>query len=155
MSSLRPQYPQKRPCVRRVYSYRTERYRVNNPKPLAEHRKSISESSNPSVLQSCSLLARLPWEIRSQIWRYVLGDNVFHIELLPGRLGSRVCSGCMEEAEQCHGLWHFEGTEENSCFAQKFGMMSLPQTCRQVYHETIDLVYSSNTFDISDLGVLK
>ncbi|KAL8709058.1 MAG: hypothetical protein Q9225_007508, partial [Loekoesia sp. 1 TL-2023] len=128
---------------------------VNNPKPLAEHRKSISETLNPSDLQSCPLLAHLPWEIRSQIWRYALGDNVFHIELLPGRLGSRVCSGCIKEAGQCHGLWHFEGTEKDSCFAQKFGVTSLPQTCHQVYNETIDLLYSSNTFDISDLGILK
>lgn len=142
-------------CVRRVYSYRTGDVNINNPKPLSGNRRSLSESSGPSPYQPCRLLTQLPFEIRLQIWRYVLGDKVFHIELRPGRLMSWICSDCKERDGLCHALWHLEGSNKESYLKQESGVLALPQTCRQIYGETIEFLYSNNTFDISDLGVLK
>ncbi|KAL9006903.1 MAG: hypothetical protein Q9188_000358 [Gyalolechia gomerana] len=154
MSSSYALSPRRRTCVRRVYSYRTGGIKINNPKALAQTRKS-SESFKPSVFQSCPLLARLPLEIRSQVWRYVLGDKVFHIELRPGHLASRICSKCEERDGWCHAIWHIENTDKEAYFERKFGVTALPRVCRQVYCETIDVLYAANIIDISDLGVLK
>lgn len=142
-------------CIRRLCSYRTDSIKINNPKPLAENRKSLTEPLGPAVSQSCHLLTQLPFEIRSQIWMYLLGNKVFHIELRPGRLSSRICSECSERNGWCHALWHAEVLDEEPDFKQELCVLALPQTCRQIYCETIELLYSTNTFDISDLGVLK
>ncbi|KAI4094894.1 MAG: hypothetical protein LQ344_001939 [Seirophora lacunosa] len=142
-------------CIRRVYSYRNERVRVNNPQPLAKTRKSLSEISKRSYPQSCTLLSRLPYEIRLQIWVYTLGQKTFHLRLLPGRLWSRVCKGCREEDGRCHATWHFKLFHDADTSHEERGIASLLRSCQQVYHEAIDVLYSSNTFDISDLGILK
>ncbi len=144
-------------CIRRVYSYRTERIRVNNPEPRSEIRKNLAVPSNPPAPQSCPLLARLPIEVRLQIWNYILANKTFHIQLQPGRLASRVCEDCSEEHQECHTQWHGRLTPptfevEQNTYLQ---VSSLLRVCQQVYDETCDLLYSGNTIEISDLGILK
>ena len=79
----------------RNYHYsgkRKRNLRVNNPRPLARDRKSLSQTSKPCAIQSCPLLTYLPWEIRMQIWRHIVGDKRFDIRLSPGRLTSSLLS---------------------------------------------------------------
>lgn len=144
-------------CIRRVYSYRTERIRVNNPEPRGETRLNLAEPSNPPAPQSCPLLARVPFEVRLQIWAYILGNKTFHIQLLPGRLASRVCEDYSEEHHECHTQWHhrlapFASKEEHHTYSKA---SSLLRVCQQVYDETCDLLYSGNIIEVSDLGILK
>lgn len=143
------------PCVRRVYSHQTERVRVNNPEPLTDSRKNLSDLSTLSSPQSCTLLARLPLEVRLQIWTIAVGNRTYHISLLPGRLASKICQNCREEDGRCHALWHLAHPYLDECHYESSSAVLLLQTCQQVYNETIDLLYSSNVLDISDLGVLK
>ncbi|KAL8752765.1 MAG: hypothetical protein Q9184_005632 [Pyrenodesmia sp. 2 TL-2023] len=144
-------------CIRRVYSYRTERIRVNNPEPLSEIRKNLTEPSNPPASQSCTLLTRLPIEVRLQIWTYILGNKTLHIELLPGRLASQACENCCEDDEGCHAQWHHYPVHRapKVCQSANLGVVPLLRVCQQVYNETSDLLYSTNTIDVSDLGILK
>lgn len=142
-------------CLRRVYSYRNERIRVNNPQPLVDNRKSLSEPSEPSSTQTCYLLARLPYEVRIQIWTHALAKKTLHLELLPGRLGSRICEGHPERDARCHAIWHCDNCQDDSPMHERKSAVSLLQTCQQTYNETIDLLYAANTIDITDLGVMK
>lgn len=144
-------------CIRRVYSYRTERIRVNNPEPLSETRKDLTELSNPPAPQSCPLLARLPIEVRLQIWTYILGNKTFHIELLPGRLASQACENAWDDDEGSHAQWHHHLAHPapKVCQSANSDVTPLLRVCQQVYNETGDLLYSANTIDVSDLGILK
>ena len=141
--------------MRRVYSYRIERVRANNPKSLTENRKTVPEICNPIAPQSCSLLSRLPIEIRLQIWRLVLGNRVFQIQLHPGCQGSPIYVECIEGDGHCHTYLRSEDLHKDEHPRNNFSLMSLPRTCRQAHWESIDLLYSSNTFDISNFIVLK
>ncbi|KAL8871844.1 MAG: hypothetical protein Q9174_002415 [Haloplaca sp. 1 TL-2023] len=128
--------------------------RINNPRPLAQDRKSISQTSQPCPLQFCPLLALMPWEIRMQIWRCIVGDNIFDIRLSPGRLTSGIVStddvGYAHFSRELHDDKWLGGLLQ----PERLDIIPLLQTCHQVYNEAIDIVYASNTFDIPDVGTL-
>lgn len=145
----------RRTCVVKVYPKQSGETIINNPRPLEKDRKNLSQVPCPAVTQSCTLLKGLPTEIRLQIWSYILANNTFHIDLLPGRLGSRICSGCNTTNIRCwvveHEIMHMRKCRDKSCKS----ILPFLQTCRQVYNESIDLLYQTGTFEISDLGCLK
>lgn len=144
-----------RRCSYLHYPFLGAKPRVNNPQPIATDRTSLTDASLSSAVRVCTLLARLPPEIRLQIWTYVIENNLYHIDLLPGRLGSRVCKGCTP-SERCCSIRAWTGRpKESDCgYAEKTGIIPFLQTCRQVYNEGSNILYASGTFDISDLGTL-
>lgn len=142
-------------CLVDVYAKPSGETIINNPRPLEKDRKNLSQVPRPAATQSCTLLEGLPTEIRVQIWSYILANNIFHIDLLPGRLGSRICSGYDTTGVPSwvdeHGILNMRKCRDVFCTS----IIALLQTCRQVYTESIDLLYQTGTFDISDLGCLK
>ncbi|KAL2005626.1 hypothetical protein VTN00DRAFT_10119 [Thermoascus crustaceus] len=79
-------------------------------------------------LQS-SFFAKLPPEIRTKIYTYALGGNTYKI---------------LKDDTARYVKW----------IAQGRLMLSLPRTCRRIYSETIDLLYSQNTFFFCDYDTI-
>lgn len=142
-------------CRVEIYPKQSGETIINNPKPLDKHRISLSHVPGPTAVQFCTLLKGLPTEIRLNIWSYLLANCTFHIDLLPGRLGSRICYGCDTTNIQCWAVGQ-ETVNIRKC-RDVFCTSIVPflQTCRQIYYESIDLLYKTVTFEISDLGCLK
>ncbi|KAF2471249.1 uncharacterized protein BDR25DRAFT_303317 [Lindgomyces ingoldianus] len=130
-----------------------------------------AESSRGHTLdQSQSRLLRLPLELREMIYRYVLGDSTMHMILKEQRLGHLRCkapsavecplgyNGLTLSRECCWGT-----VDSANIWAPMSGVMEptdgnilpLLRSCRQVYSESIQFLYSTNTFSFSDLDCLR
>lgn len=85
-----------------------------------------------TLSQSSSILfTKLPFDIRHAIWMEVLGGGVFHF----------ICAACTLKGWSCVGN-------------QPVNFVPLLQTCRMIYFEATQVLYSSSTFDIKDDEVL-
>ncbi|KAH6717536.1 hypothetical protein BKA61DRAFT_288403 [Leptodontidium sp. MPI-SDFR-AT-0119] len=106
----------------------------------------------PSTPQPHSHLLELPLEIRRQIWSYVLKYHTIHVDfdMFTTRLR---CNHCMSpDPSKCnHG--HCAARVKSSEVPPK--LLCLLQACRQVYTEAIDILYSSNTFVVSNPAVIE
>ncbi|KAE9364359.1 hypothetical protein N431DRAFT_563682 [Stipitochalara longipes BDJ] len=151
--SLKPKQPRRDP-----FDYdplpppriRTNRLPITRPSSL----DSAPSLESFSALQPQSrLLKVLPREIRQQIWSHVLGGHTIHLEIVGARLGCLYCLSA--DPNTCN---------DGRC-ARQMGALALPErvgklsslltTCRQIYIEAIDILYSSNTFAISDPAVIE
>ena len=129
-----------------------KRTQPSPPKPLPRKRRALSTTSSRRTLPSRSqLLNRLPLEIRFEIYRYVLGDNLLHLVQGKKQISHVRCRAASvpDYARSCRpsaastAARLFPGSTSN-------GNLALLQTCRQVYQEAIDLLYSTNVFDLDD-----
>lgn len=128
--------------------------------PPRTHRLSFL-SSQP---QTCALLTRLPVELRIMIYEHLLGHALFHVVSLPGRMGVFKCliphSAESDYRRTCIPLKRTYSTDGvrhpflPSSMASLYPSVNLPisrlpllQTCRQIYVESIDILYATNTFD--------
>jgi hypothetical protein len=117
--------------------------------------------SNGPISQTCSLLAKLPLVIRLQIYTCVLGGSTLHIIELKQRLAHINCPhyGVLDVERVCfphgnqratHPIWSDDQWEADWQYDGLFcRRLALLQTCRQVYIEAIDILYTTNTFDFS------
>ncbi|OCK76747.1 hypothetical protein K432DRAFT_385189 [Lepidopterella palustris CBS 459.81] len=116
--------------------------------------------------QSQSRLMRLPLELRESIYRYALGDNIFHIVLKnTRRLGHLRCGNphCAPDfphlSNSCWSVLDRDNvwapTPGSHSSTTDGGIIPLLRTCRQVYSESIPILYSHNTFSINDLDCLR
>jgi hypothetical protein len=132
---------------------------------------SCNDTRGQTLIQTQSRVMRLPLELRQLIYRAVLGDSTFHIILKNTRkLGHLRCkansqvecpvvySGHKQTRECCWGtvdaanIWApLSGQTEPT----DGDIIPFLQTCRQVYSEAIEFLYSTNTFSISDLDCLR
>jgi len=134
--------------ARRVY----KRTHPSPPPPLPRKRRALSTTPFSRTLNSnCQLLNRLPPEIRLEIYRYVLGDNLLHLVQGKKKISHVRCRATSETdySRTCRPLAAntadrlLPGSTSN-------GNLALAKTCRQVYQETIDLLYATNVFDLDD-----
>ncbi|CAG8312371.1 unnamed protein product [Penicillium salamii] len=144
-----------------------QRYQGNKPPPLPRRSKQV-EASQPQ--SQSRLLGRLSPELRLMIWGYVLGGQRIHIIQRSGkRLGHLLCPcSPYQEAKVlnkqyqrrrsdhlcdiCHGTGIPQPAKEGE-FARsrnKVMLLGLALTCRQIYHESIALLYSLPTFEFSN-----
>ncbi|MCJ1308272.1 hypothetical protein MMC25_001925 [Agyrium rufum] len=113
--------------------------------------------------QTGNRLLNLPREIRELIYSYaVASDQIVHVvynpRAVPGRLiGSHHDYPSHWEKGQ-RIRWHenqaacvYNGTAESKPI--NFGL-SFMRTCRQVYHETLPMLYTNNTFSFSNIDNL-
>jgi hypothetical protein len=132
------------------------------PPELPPRRRRLSKSSiHP---QTCALLTRLPVELRIMIYEEVLGHSILHVVSLPGRMGVYKCPipypadsdyrrTCipLKRTFSTDGVRHpFLPASMGELYPKRsFPISQLPllQTCRQIYVEAIDILYSTNTFD--------
>ncbi|KAH7132611.1 hypothetical protein B0J11DRAFT_566089 [Dendryphion nanum] len=85
------------------------------------------------------LMSKFPLEIRWKLYGYTLGDETIQLEIYNATLRGRMCSHipCQHNAD-CIG-------EQR----KRRPAVALLRTCRIVYTEAIEFLYSSNTFAIS------
>lgn len=123
-----------------------------------------------TVDQLMSPLLRLPLELREMIYKAVLGDSTMHMILKENKLGHLRCkapspmecplglNGRTLSRECCWG-----NVDSANIWAPKSGtneptdgnIIPFLQTCRQIYSESISLLYSTNTFSFSDLDCIR
>lgn len=122
----------------------------------------ISASKAVSLERTCtqcpaptSLLLTLPFELRTNIYALALGGNFLTIRRKDRKIGH------IRQYEPCHtsDLPHrFHSIYEGQYLQHpnQFSTTGLPLllTCRSIYREAIHLLYTSNTFFISDISIL-
>jgi hypothetical protein len=101
------------------------------------------------------------------IYRKVLGDRRFHIVLKENKLGHLVCRidsdlPCPPESEVRPTASCWGKSDGASIWRPMHGRRAtdgdiLPflQSCRQIYSEAIDLLYSTNTFSFREMDCLR
>ena len=122
---------------------------LNSPEMQRVRRRSLTSSTtNPPALTADpnlqrSRLLQLPAEIRREIWTYAFGYKQVHISYERGE------QLALFRNPQTHALrfshrfrLHLTAYVAHPCF--------LLRTCRQVYSETIDLLYSTAVFKFED-----
>ncbi|KAJ5947804.1 hypothetical protein N7466_000819 [Penicillium verhagenii] len=146
----------------------TQRYQSNKPPPLPRSRRRTLTTAQPQP--QCQLLSRLSPELRLMIWEMVLGAQRLHIiQRNHQRLGHIVCplgihrstsksdNACRarDNSPTCdicdgHGIPQPVKEGDLAHSGRKAGLLSPALTCRQMYHESIHLLYTLNTFEFSN-----
>ncbi|KAH7319503.1 hypothetical protein BKA65DRAFT_541580 [Rhexocercosporidium sp. MPI-PUGE-AT-0058] len=96
-----------------------------------------------------NLLEILPLEIRQKIWFHVLGAQTIHLEFDQGHRGSKNCLSA--DSRTCDGRYASNGDDLNHRpqLSEEPGRpLCLITTCKQIYQEAIDILYTSNTFTV-------
>ncbi|CAI7620150.1 unnamed protein product [Penicillium crustosum] len=140
-----------------------QRYQSNKPPPLPRHQT----IAIPSPQLQSRLLTRLSPELRLMIWEFVLADQRIHIiQCSKQRLGHVVCPCALEPrsslpkrhtrqnsnlCEICHGTGISQPAKEADLLRwNKVKLLGLALTCRQIYHESIPLLYTLPTLEFSN-----
>ncbi|KAF2688442.1 hypothetical protein K458DRAFT_484502 [Lentithecium fluviatile CBS 122367] len=171
-SEDRKRFERRQVMAPRPLPVRPPERRLTIPVPKSAEMASSTERERGKTLdQSQSRLMQLPYELRQIIFRAAVGDSTMHMILKKNKLGHLRCkapsavecplgyNGTTLSRECCWGtvdsanIWlpltgdGDEGTDGD--------LLPLLQTCRQIYSESIDLVYSTNCFSFSDLDCLR
>ncbi|CAI6333967.1 unnamed protein product [Periconia digitata] len=164
---------------------RFERRQVMSPRPLAvrpperaltipvpippteRHKNARGKTLN----QSRSRLLSLPLELRQMIWRAALGDSTIHMVLKKNKLGHLRCKesrtvdcplgyngktlsrACCWGAVDRANIWQPKGG--NGPKHTDGNVLPLLQSCRQIYSEAIEYLYTTNCFSFYDLDCLR
>ncbi|KAF2183823.1 hypothetical protein K469DRAFT_751244 [Zopfia rhizophila CBS 207.26] len=138
--------------------------------PVPEKSMCLEPRRGRTLDQSQSRLIGLPLELRQMIYRCVLGDSTMHMILKEERLGHLKCkapsavecrlgfNGRTLSRECCWGTFDFANiwTPMNGVKESTDGnIIPFLSTCRQIYSESINFLYSTNTFSFSDLDCLR
>ena len=146
------------PKLRQIYA----------PPPLPPKRKRnltlpfpspISKTSNPtrqwtSEQDHCGFLQVLPYDVRRIIYEMLLANEHFHIIRLRRKLRHIRCKISPKNSSHnktCWGMSTVDGIlirdlEKNPL---GHGLLELLRTCRRIYTEAIDILYSQNIYDIN------
>jgi hypothetical protein len=135
-----------------------------NPLNRFAKQKTRSQSGSP-------LFTRLPTEIRFMIWADVLGDHFLHVAQGPKRLVAIDCGENSGPETRSHGCWRCTTASVvmesvsyiDECRRDGYrdghptkpaNLLSLLQTCRIIYTETMPILYKTNTFDFNHIDTL-
>ena len=145
------------PCLQAVFlteAYR--RKRANDPKKVSRRRRRLSTSARFGSNVDCALLSRLPIELRLEIYTYVLGGNLLHIFQVPRRLAHKCCHGTPSKGyfRSCCPTTQRNNVRKGYGGPFSSANIALLQTCRQIYLEAINVLYTTNIFDIDHLQTL-
>ena len=119
------------------------------PSRLPQRKRNLSKLSMVSSTNATAPFLRLPPELRLVIYELVMGNNRFKLTHFPKHvvLQTRLELECVPVR---NGIMARRVLDWN----KQLYHLSLPLTCRQIYRESIDLLYSSNTFAFNDPHVL-
>lgn len=164
------------PCELARKAAAARKYRASIPKALPLQRRRLSSfGDRPRSLSNSLLLAKLPLEIRLEIYDYVLGGQPLHIVHLPKRrlahmlcckriacselyfkpdYDNRPCSFTSEGGTICDIILRPRTPKQSSRSCQHHlhlapssnQLPALLRACRQTYVEAVGILYSSNTF---------
>lgn len=115
----------------------------------------VGAEQSTSDQTGCGLLSKLPLDVRMIIYDMVLGGMVFHLDAQNprSRILLHICNrpeAINEPNHQCHELSIKRPTSApREEYRQATGLLPLLVTCRQVYSECIQTLYSANTFEFT------
>lgn len=107
--------------------------------------------------QECLFLDRLPYDIRVIIYEMVIGGMVLHLSAQSpkARILHHICQNPDRSREQgshhiCSGYsTTLPSSAPRETYPQASGLLPLLVTCRRVYSEAIQTLYSANTFEFT------
>ncbi|KAE8551742.1 hypothetical protein EYB25_005632 [Talaromyces marneffei] len=124
--------------------YRRRKGNIRGPAP-----RGLEISQTPDQQPECLLLNKLPPELRLVIWEMVLGGLRLHIiQRSKRRLGCVICPQ-EDTCDICRGVLQQPVKSTETC-CSNVNLISLLVSCKQIYRESIHLLYSSNTFEFSN-----
>lgn len=120
---------------------------------------------------NCSLLQRLPLEIRHMIWGYVFGSETIHLVNVKDKIRHVRCSSGSQSSLTHHrhccpltpARWRVFGVSGHSdsllyphthhalLESLSDSGAALLRTCRAIYAETANILYRYSNFDVDDL----
>jgi hypothetical protein len=125
--------------------------------PFGIRRKQLNVQQGKKV----SLFLTLPLEIRQRIISEAIGNKVLHLVQLPKRLGHIRCqephisSRHNDPLRNCiYPAREFGRGSQIGKNATSDGCLALLKTCRQLYVESVKVLYETNTFDINHAQTL-
>ncbi|KAK4542959.1 hypothetical protein LTR36_005957 [Oleoguttula mirabilis] len=115
----------------------------------------VGAEQHTSDQTACGLLSKLPLDVRMIIYDMVLGGMVFHLDAQNPR--SRILLDICNRPEaindpnhQCHELSIKRAiSAPREQYIEATGLLPLLVTCRQVYSESVETLYSANTFEFT------
>lgn len=125
------------------------------------HRLQILSSLEPEQQTTdqtqSSFLTKLPYDIRLMIYDMVLGGNVLHLNAQnqKARILHHVCKHPKEidnvgMHQDCSGIMTVRpSAAPREDYPEATGLLPLLVTCRRVYSEAINTLYSANTFEFT------
>ncbi|KAL8631723.1 hypothetical protein Q9189_002531 [Teloschistes chrysophthalmus] len=121
------------------------------PQPLPILRKrNLSSLPIRTSPGACYFLDRLPPEIRQEIYHYVVGGSLNHIVRKGKHLGHVRCRlDCPSDFNRrCRpaARYPYYPEFENLCSTSN-GNLALLRTCKQIYGESVQVMYKRNAFD--------
>lgn len=114
---------------------------------------SAGSTQQTSEQLQCSLLSKLPLDVRLMIYELVLGGMVFHLSAFGPRFRILlyICNRpdrIDDQPHECHSLsTKAPSAAPRQDFQDASGLLPLLVTCRQVYSEAIHVLYSANVFE--------
>ena len=107
------------------------------PKPLPRRRRALSVSHGDASIKNMGLFGRLPYELRHLIYLYTLGNQNIHLFRIPEE--RKIAS------LRCHVIEHMDRCHQK---LPSYGKLPLLGTCRQIYIEASEVLYTTNVFDV-------
>ncbi|KAF2110739.1 hypothetical protein BDV96DRAFT_199100 [Lophiotrema nucula] len=131
-------------------------HRSKKPRTYPTKEEAVQQSTFHQG-QDCHLY-RLPYEIRDLIWQYALGGHHIHIVKRRGRLGSVYCPAedPLDDSRKdlCLLSRNDAGFYTPTAWPPDVKPLGLLRSCRQIYSEAIEYLYSLNTFSFDDFTLL-
>ena len=93
-------------------------------------------------------LTKLPLEIRQEIWGYVLGRERNSLIVIESKLRAVPSAPSSTPAQRCHEFNPFFESGDLEKYGAPFrsNRVAILRTCRQIYIEAVELLYSNNEF---------
>ncbi|KAL8762371.1 MAG: hypothetical protein Q9184_001633, partial [Pyrenodesmia sp. 2 TL-2023] len=147
------------PIKRRYGKYRAKKLEekkarqrlADTPQPLPAHRpRSLSTVPIQRANAQCQFLSILPLEIRQEIYKYVVGCNRVHIVRKSKHIAHVRCKCLDIETDftrECRPGANGTYKGDSKIAFTSNGNVALLRSCRQIYVEAVEIMYSSNTFD--------
>lgn len=136
-----------------------------SPEPLevgGRHENISRVPIDEDLNKECALLQGLPPEIRLLIWRFVVGGDEFCLITIPWKLTTAPYIDIVNCGLSSHD--HATASNLSRYHIERIGIAAgeplvrrrtaLLKSCRQIYHEAIDLLYSTNTFVLNDIPTM-
>ena len=139
----------------------------DRPKPPKFLKAKLARSnlSNLSIdgsrNEKCMLLRKLPLELRLAIFSHVLGNDAFRLVTIPWRViavpdieGNLSMTGKYFDANKAWGDTELDSNNNAPEVFIRSSRTAILTTCRQIYPEAVDLLYTTNTFILHDFSTL-
>lgn len=143
-----------RSCTEDPAERRRRRVRAM-PEALPSKRKPVSQYYDPTHDAAAPLLAKLPLEIRRLVYSHALGNHLVHLIAVPRRITHLRCeSSWVADPQRCC-YRQVRSSLEKATPSDSTISVNLLRTNRQIYAEALPVPYSSNLFDVENLGVFN